>query len=270
MAHWNIGKAIEYYEMLKKEEPGIFHLLSDKLGLHAQYEKFKDILDKIYLPLPREIDSVLPQDSTYLTLKDIDLTKYKQQTNVGELFRDFNLVQVNEMQVSKQADVLILFLLMEHLFSPEVKKASWDYYEPRTLHDSSLSLSTHTVLAADMRNLALAEELFNRCARIDIGENMKTSDPGIHTASIGGIWQAMVFGFGGVRMLDGKLRIAPALPETWTRLHFYIYFRGQKLSIDITKETLCIENLTGEEPVTLYVNDEEFIFRDKVRLGNRE
>jgi hypothetical glycosyl hydrolase len=265
MAHWNINKAMEYYAVLKEKNRDVFNRLNEKLGIEAQYGKFVEIIDKIYLPKPRENDLLLPQDKTYLSLKDIDLTKYKNQTHVGELFRDFNLVQVNQIQVSKQADVLILFLLLEHLFPLEVKKANWDYYEARTLHDSSLSLSTHTVLAADMGNLTLASELFGRCARIDIGENMKTSDAGIHTASIGGIWQAVVLGFGGVRMIDGNLRISPSLPDTWKRLHFYIFWRGQKLSVDISRDALHIKNLTGTSDITLFIYGEENKLHDEIR-----
>jgi len=265
MAHWNIKKAIEYYDTLRKKNPTLFNSLNDKLKLDEQYEKFNNLLDKIYLPQPREEDLVLPQNKTYLTLEDIDLTKYKNQKHVGELFRDYNLVQVNGIQVSKQADVLILFLLMENLFSLDVKKANWNYYEPRTLHDSSLSLSTHAVLAADMKNRELAEELFRRCTQIDLGENMKTSDAGIHTASIGGIWQSAVYGFGGVRMIDGKLHISPILPESWKRLHFYIFWKGQKLSVEITKDELQIINLTGTDTVDVHVYDEEITFRDELR-----
>ena len=264
MAHWNINKAIEYYDTLKKKNPILFNMLNEKLKLDDQYEKFNNVLCKIYLPQPREEDLVLPQNKTYLGLDDIDLTKYKNQKNVGELFRDYNLVQVNGIQVSKQADVLILFLLMENLFSLDVKKANWNYYEPRTLHDSSLSLSTHAVLAADMKNKELAEELFKRCVQIDLGENMKTSDAGIHTASIGGMWQSVVYGFGGLRMLDGKLQISPILPDSWTRLHFYIFWKGQKLSVDITKEKLQILNLTGTDSVELYISGEKELFKDEI------
>jgi len=264
MAHWNIKKAIEYYGVLKDADPILLESLSKKLDLGTQLEKFEKVLDKIYLPKPRDKDMVLPQNKTYLELEDIDLTKYKNQTHVGELFRDYNLEQVNNIQVSKQADVLILFLLMENLFSLDVKKANWDYYEPRTLHDSSLSLSTHAVLAADMRNGALAEELFRRCTVIDLGENMKTSDAGIHTASIGGIWQSAVYGFGGVRMIDGRLQVSPVLPDTWKRLHFYIFWRGQKLSVEITKEELLITNITGTDNISIYVYGEEITFREKI------
>jgi len=265
MAHWNISKAIEYYSVLKEENQEVFDRLNNKLNLKTQYDKFTDAIDKIYLPQPREEDLVLAQAKGYLELEDIDLTKYKNQTHVGELFRDFNLVQVNKMQVLKQADVLILFLLLEHLFPLEVKKANWDYYEPRTLHDSSLSLSTHAVLAADMQNISLALELFKRCVKIDLGENMRTSDAGIHTASIGGIWQVLVYGFGGVRMVGGKLRISPSLPHEWNRLHFYIYWREQKLSVDLTHNVLHIKNLTGNEPVALEIYGEEIVFNDELR-----
>jgi len=199
-------------------------------------------------------------------LKDIDLTKYKNQTHEKEIFRDYNLAQVNEIQVSKQADVLLLFLIMENLFSLEVKKANWNYYEPRTLHDSSLSLSTHAILAADMKNIELSKELFRRCTQIDLGENMKTSDAGIHTASIGGIWQSAIYGFGGVRMLDGRLQISPILPDSWKRLHFYIFWKGQKLSVDITPDKLHLENLTGTGAVEVNVYGEKVIFDDEISI----
>ena len=265
MAHWNINKAIEYCETVKEKNPELYKKLNEKLDLDAQYEKFNEVLKRIYLPKPRPEDNVLPQNKTYLGLKDIDLTKYKNQTHIGELFRDYNLEQVNGIQVSKQADVLILFLLMENLFSLDVKKANWNYYEPRTLHDSSLSLSTHAVLAADMKNSSLAYELFKRCTEIDLGKNMKTSDAGIHTASIGGIWQSAVYGFGGVRMIDGRLQISPSLPDTWKRLHFYIFWKGQKMSVDITRDRLFIMNLTGTDTIKLYVYGEEITFRDEIR-----
>jgi len=265
MAHWNIQKAVEYCDILRNTNMPLFKKLDKKLNLSIQYKKFCDIIEKIYLPEPRPEDNVLPQNKTYLGLKDIDLTKYKNQKHVGELFRDYNLKQVNGIQVSKQADVLVLFLIMENLFSLDVKKANWDYYEPRTLHDSSLSLSTHAVLAADMGKSDLAYELFQRCAQIDLGENMKTSDAGIHTASIGGMWQSAVYGFGGVRMINGRLQISPVLPDKWERLHFYLFWKGQKLSVDITRNMLEITNHTGKDTVELYIYGEKSILKDRLQ-----
>ena len=128
-----------------------------------------------------------------MTKKEIDLTKYKNDSQVGTLFHEYNLEQVNEMQVSKQADVLLLLFLFENLFPKEEKRLNWDYYEPKTLHDSSLSLSTHAILAADLGEIALSYDLFQQAINIDMGENMLSSNEGIHAASLGGIWQMTVF-----------------------------------------------------------------------------
>ncbi len=198
-------------------------------------------VDLIYLPQPREEDLVIPQDDTYLTKQIIDLTKYKKQTRVGTIFEDYNLEQVNNIQVSKQADIMVLFYLLENKFSQEVKRANWNYYEPKTLHDSSLSLSTHCILASDMDDRELAYQLFKQASRIDLGPNMKSSDHGMHTASIGGVWQSVVCGFGGVRMLDGKLRIHPKLPKQWRKLSFPIYWRGDRLEVTVTHESLVVK-----------------------------
>ncbi|MGX1900071.1 putative glycosyl hydrolase [Thermolongibacillus altinsuensis] len=252
MAHWNIQTAIRYYEELKQHRPEILEKLNEKLNLDDAYKKWTEKVDKIYLPQPREEDLVIPQDDTYLTKQIIDLTKYKNQTQVGTIFEDYNMEQVNNIQVSKQADVMVLFYLLENKFSQEVKRANWNYYEPKTLHDSSLSLSTHCILASDMDDRELAYELFERAARIDLGPNMKSSDHGMHTASIGGIWQSVVCGFGGVRMLDGKLRINPKLPKQWKKLVFPIYWRGDRLEVTVTHETLHVKKVTNENEKVVF------------------
>ena len=143
---WTIDKAIEYSELLQKEKPELYTKLDEKLELSALREKWVEQVDLIFLTQPNE-DGVMPQDSTYLTLEDIDLSKYKKQAHMGGIYKDYNQEQITKIQVSKQADVMVLFLLMEELFPHQVKLSSWDYYEPRCLHDSSLSLSTHAVLA---------------------------------------------------------------------------------------------------------------------------
>ena len=265
MAAWNIRKAIEYCELLRAEKPEIYARLDEKLGLAALESVWEDKLARLYLPQPRE-DLVIPQDRTYLTLKDIDLTKYKRQENVGSIYRDYNQEQITHMQVSKQADILIMFLLLENQFSSEVKKANWNYYEPRTLHDSSLSLSTHCILANDMGNRDMAYELFCKAAAIDVGPNMKTSDAGIHAASLAGVWQSVVFGFGGVRMLDGRLRLNPALPDSWRSLEFYIHWQGQKLHVRLTHEDAALENLTGTKPVELTIFGAPYTVSDKLSV----
>ncbi len=236
MAKWNLDLALKYLEEI---DASTKTRLSSKIKLNA--DLWKDVSENIFLQVPNE-DNVLPQDDTYLSLDLLDVSNYKDNGSVGSLFEDYSLSQVNKMQVSKQADVMVLFLLMEGLFSKDVKKASWDYYEPKTMHDSSLSLSTHVVLATDLGNGELAEKLFERACKIDIGENMKTSDHGIHTASLGGIWQGVVYGFGGVRMIDDKLRIEPNLHSKWEELSYTINYQGNDLALCVKPNSFTVVN----------------------------
>lgn len=256
MASWNLEKAIEYYEMLKENKPEIFMGLNEKMNLDENYPKWKDGLEKIYLPQPTE-EGILPMDDRFMKGKYIDLTKYKEQDFVAGIMKDYSLDQIQNIQVCKQADCLVLFYLMEDRFTPEVKKASWDYYVERTLHDSSLSLSTHSVQAADMGEDDMAYDLFKKAAAIDLGPYMGTSDAGIHAASFGGVWQCVIYGFGGVRMLNGKLRINPRLPKNWDELTFTLYWKGEKLGITVTKDYTDVQNLTGTKKVSLFVNGKE-------------
>ena len=266
-AQWNIKIAMQYHDKLKINKSEIFEKLNKKLDLDNTYKTWTDRVEKIYIPKPREEDLLIPQDDTYLSLETIDLTKYKNQENVGSMFKDYNLTQVNKIQVSKQADIMILFYLLEDLFSAEVKKANWEYYEPKTLHDSSLSLSTHCVLASDMGDSQMSYDLFKRATEIDLGPNMKTSDHGIHAASLGGIWQCVINGFGGVRMLNGNLRISPRLPKTWSKLNFQINWLGDILKICITKNDLKITKETSiNDSIKLTVHETEYTLTDELAI----
>ncbi len=256
MAHWNMAKAMEYYRLLKEKKPELFAVLNKKLDLDGAYEKWKDGCANLYLPAPTA-EHVLPQDDRYLSCRDIDLSKYKEQEHVGGITRDYNMEQINEIQVSKQADALVLFFLLENEFSQDVKKATWEYYEKRTIHDSSLSLSTHSVLASDMGEKKLAYDLFRKASMIDLGPFMGSSNAGVHAASFGGVWQCVVYGFGGVRMLDGHLRINPALPDNWEKLSYTLMWKGQKLDVEVSKDTIRIKNLTGDKVVELEVAGEK-------------
>lgn len=266
MAVFNMRLAIDYYEKLKMDNEHLFQRLNKKIGVDQIYKDLIEDIKRVYLPVPDDF-GVIPQDKTYMSKKNIDLSPYKAQKHVGSLFRKYNLKQVNDLQVSKQADVLILMYLLENLFDKTVKLNCWDYYEPRTLHDSSLSLSTHSVLASDLGLYSLAYNLFSQAAEIDLGNNMKTSDHGIHGASLGGVWQCVINGFGGVRMLDGKLRIEPHLPENWQALTFSIYWQGEKLQVAIKKDEFIVTKLFSEKYITIEAFGTHFMFNDRVRVS---
>lgn len=259
---WTVIKAIEYSMQLEKEKPELYAALDQKLGLATLREKWVEQVDNIFLTQPNE-NGVLPQDSTYLTLQDIDLSKYKKQAHVGGIYKDYNQEQITKIQVSKQADVMVLFLLLEELFPHQVKLSSWDYYEPRCLHDSSLSLSTHSVLACDIGDPELGYEMFQKACLIDLDNaNPHSSDAGIHAASYGGLWQCVVWGFGGLRMLGGKLRISPNLPAAWKKLSYTLLWKGQKLSVTVFKDMVEIVNETKTTPITLEIWGEEHTFEE--------
>lgn len=247
-AKWNIEKAIAIYNQLKSEKSSLFEKLNKKLALDKIYPQWLDKVNKIFLPQPTE-DGIIPQDDSYLSKKILDVSSYKADEKVGTLFYDYNLEQVNEMQITKQADVLLLMLLFENLFSQKLKEQNWDYYEPKTMHDSSLSLSTHSILASDLGKKELAYHLFKQAIAIDMGQAMHSSDEGIHAASLGGIWQMVVFGFGGVRALDGKLRIEPHLPDNWSELEFGIYWHDERLSIHVTHDRFTITK-ENDKPIS--------------------
>ena len=243
-AAWNISTAIKVYEKIKQQDSKSFDRLNKKLGLDKTYRQWKEKLPKLYLPKANK-DKILPQDDSYLSKKILDLTPYLKDDAVGTLFHDYNLDQVNNMQITKQADVILLFCLFENIFSLGIQEASWDYYLPKTMHDSSLSLSTHVVLAVDLGRNSEAYQLFQKAKNIDLGPYMNSSNDGIHAASLGGIWNSVVEGFGGLRVIDGKLRIEPHLPKEWDSLDYRINWHGARLQISETKEDFTVTFLNS-------------------------
>ncbi|WP_318764760.1 glycoside hydrolase family 65 protein [Lactiplantibacillus carotarum] len=248
-AQWTIQTAITIADDLKKQHPAKYAELDEKLDLKRIYPDWKDRVNKIYLLEPNE-DGIIPENDTYLSLKTVDLGKYRNAEHVGGIFDDYNLDQVNQLQVTKQSDVLLLLYLFEQKFAAKEKRLNWDYYEPKTTHDSSLSLSTHAILAADLDMEDTAYEFFQRACQIDIGPDMRSSNDGIHAASLGGIWNATVFGFGGVRLLGQELRIEPHLPKAWHELSFEIFSQGQRLHVHVTHNQMTVAVIGAKVPVS--------------------
>lgn len=239
-AHWCLQKAIEITDQLKNSNPTLYDLLNAKLDLDSAYSDWIAKVDLIYLPQPNA-DGVVPQDDMYLQKKLLDVTKYQANENVSDIFKDFNLEQVNQMQITKQADVLLLMYLFGGLFDEKTKLANWNYYEPKTTHDSSLSLSTHAILANDFKLDEQAYEFFERACEIDLGTHTGKADKGLHMASLGGIWNMVVEGFGGVRIVGDQLQIEPHLPKTWRSLQFEINWQGSLLKVVAEQDKFALE-----------------------------
>lgn len=245
LARCNIQLAIKYADELKERSPEIFARLDGALGIDKVYPVWLDRVDKIYLPREND-DGLVPEDDTFLTLPDIT----REDCTISEMAREAHEIAgkmggVGRVMVGKQADVMLLMFLMEDLFSAETKKKNYYFYEKRCFHDSSLSLSTYSALAADLGEKETAYRMFERASMIDMGPAMWSSVEGVHSASLGGIWQCCVFGFAGVRRYGETLRIEPHLPDEWEKIEFAINWHGQRLEISVTHSELCVSNVTG-------------------------
>ena len=184
-----------------------------------------------------------------MTLPEIDLTIYR--AGEKKLRKDYPYPTYTRLKVSKQADVMNLFLLREDLFPREVKRASLAYYEPFCVHESSLSLCAYSMLAADCGEQETAYALFRRARAIAQGPDMKSSDEGIHAASLGGIWQSCVLGFCGIRLCGDQLRIEPNLPENWESAAAKIWWRGSQLEVTVTHTHVTVRVLQGDGKLQL-------------------
>ncbi len=265
MVHWQFEKALAYIKYLKKEEETYLKQIKDKLNLkEEEINDWANKRDNIFLPQPDD-NNIIPQFEGFQALKEIDLTEYKQG-NVGEIFDDLGWEEITESKVSKQADVVMLTYLLEEVFNEETIKANFDYYEPLTLHDSSLSPGIHTTVAAKLGEIDKAYNLFQRAARIDLGSNMASSDAGLHAASLGALWQSVVFGFAGLRLKEDVLQIDPHLPDRWNMVSFNINIKQNKYKVSITRENIKIEAINIKEIIPIQVNNQVYEIEDSQKI----
>lgn len=132
--------------------------------------------------------------------------------------------------------------MLPDLFELKEKKATWDYYEPKTIHDSSLSRAVYAIVACDNNEPQKAYENYLEAINIDMGQNPHSSDEGIHAASMGGIWLTIVRGFAGIQIKNGELHINPCLPEKIQEICCKIVVRGEELQIKVTRQKVYVEH----------------------------
>lgn len=215
-------------------------------GFIARAEHF---LQHLWRP-ERQKDGILPQDDTFLSKPVIDLTKYKAKAGKQTILLDYSRPEVNEMQILKQADVVMLMYMLPALFTPEVCQANLNFYEPRTIHDSSLSKAIHGIVAARCGNTCQGYQFWRDGAHIDLGDDPHSCDDGIHAAATGAIWLGAIQGFAGMTVCNDELHLNPALPDEWQQLTFPLHWQGSEIRISLTHHEIHIESAM---PVTLIV-----------------
>lgn len=235
LAQWNLQTALDVLEWLKSHAPTKSQQLVEQLDLSpARLEKWRDVIAKIYLPaLP---NGLLLQFQDYLERQAVDLAALEPRTiSVQALL---GIEGANETQVLKQPDVLMLMYLLQNEFSRDQVRLNYDFYTPRTDHTygSSLGPSIQTIMACAVGKPDDAYEHFMRALRADLYDVRGNADDGIHAASAGGTWQAIAFGFGGLRITREGWTIEPRLPQHWKRLAFRFFYHGEQQVVDIGGE----------------------------------
>lgn len=258
MVQWHLEKALRVHDWLRGAFPQKAGELDAKLQITpSRRHRWQDIIDNIAIHFDPKT-GLIEQHDGFFQLKDIDLQTYEPRKKSMQTI--LGIEGANQHQVLKQPDVLMLLYLMrqsqEFPYSLENLRSNWEYYAPRTdiTYGSSLGPAIHAILAADLDQYEPAYDLFIQAAVVDIEDTRGNAHEGIHGASAGGIWQAVVFGFGGVQFTDAEPIAKPQLPPTWTRLQFKIHWCGKWHEVDITQESAQITLSTTNFQTPMVVN----------------
>jgi trehalose/maltose hydrolase-like predicted phosphorylase len=262
LARWNLERGLETAGLLSKRWPGRWQELKAKLALgELEIEDRRNVAASLFLPLEPE-SGLIEQFSGYLGLEDIDMASFETRTAPMDVL--LGTQRTRRSQVIKQADVLMLMALLPEAFPQAIKERNFDYYEPRCGHGSSLSPPIHALVAAHLGRLDLAERYFHQTAAIDLSDSMGNSAAGLHLGALGGLWQAAVFGFGGLRPHQNGLEINPRLPASWLSLRFPLRWRARRLTVEISQEHKLMEvSLKQGKPMSIYADNASF----RVEMG---
>jgi kojibiose phosphorylase len=235
MAQWNLQTALDLLDWLKTRAPAKAGELTEKLDLTPQrLERWRDVIARIFLAV--EPSGLIEQFEDYFALKDVDLAALEPRDRSVQTI--FGIEGANQIQVIKQPDVLMLLNLLRPHYSAETLRINYDYYTPRTdlTFGSSLGPSIQAILDCEMGRPDVAYEHFILSARADLRDVRGNAGDGIHGASAGGTWQAVVFGFAGLKITPEGWTTEPRLPSHWKRVKFSFYYRGEKQEVEIKRD----------------------------------
>jgi len=239
LAQWNLKIAVETCSAFMKKYPVRFKALSAKMSLKAnEYKKWANISDKLYIPV-RKKDKVIEEFDGYFKKKDIAIMAYDKHS-MPEFPPEVPLSKVTQTQLVKQLDSCMLLYLLPERFDYETLKSTHEYYEKRTVHKSSLSTSINAIINQRTGNSIKAYQHFLHSLGADLKMNQSNVSEGIHAASLGGSWQVVINGFGGMCIKSGYLSFSPQLPEYWHNLEFCLNWRGELISVKITHKHISI------------------------------
>jgi kojibiose phosphorylase len=242
-ATFEIANATVNY--LKQKHPDELKALVNKIDIVGELPLFVEAADLLYVPRPDGKTGLIEQFDAYYKLKETTLEELKAKMTHPDEYLGAGQGLAVATKVIKQADVVMMLNLFKDRYSKEIKKANWEYYEPRTEHGSSLSACAYAMVAADIGKLDWAYDYFLKTAKIDIEAKYKIYVGtifmgGSHPAANGGAWMTAVFGFGGVKASEEHVAINPRLYKKWKKLQFNMVYKGDKFNIKITKDDVAI------------------------------
>jgi len=262
IAQWTLSYTLEVIGYLKEKHLLQYGQLKEKWGFNEEDETFKwlDIIRKIHLPFDNKRNVYLQQDG----FLDKDL-KEAAQIPAAErpINQHWSWDRILRSPYIKQADTLQSFFLFEDDYDKATIKRHFDFYEPLTVHESSLSPCIHTILASAIGYEKKAYEMYLRTARLDLDDYNNDTADGCHITSMGGTWMAFVKGFGGMKIIKGRISFSPILTDKWTSYSFRVNFRNAILNVNVTKKGVSIQNLSDQQ-VTLTLYGQE-----KIIVGNK-
>ncbi|MFA9445274.1 glycoside hydrolase family 65 protein [Egicoccus sp. AB-alg6-2] len=244
MARQNLRYAAEVAQWMRDEQPAAYrHLVHETDLRESEVAAWQRAADAMFVPYDEE-RGIHPQDANFLEKERWDFAG--TPIDRYPLLLHYHPLVIYRHQVIKQADVVLAMVLLGDQFSQEQKRRNFDYYDPLTTGDSSLSACVQSILAAEIGYEEKALEYFQYALLMDLADIAGNVVDGVHIASTGGVWMALVYGFGGLRDHDGRLRFDPRLPLPWQRLAFPLRFHDRRIEVELTHEAMCFTITEGE------------------------
>jgi maltose phosphorylase len=231
--------------LLEKGNPDKLSALYRKINFNFSEEtkRWKDVSENLHLPVDPSRNVFLQQDG----FLDKELKPASSiPSDEKPINQHWSWDRILRSCFIKQADVLQGIYLFEDQFDTETIKRNFDFYEPMSVHESSLSACIHSIVASRIGNVEKAYELYLRTARLDLDDYNNEVGDGLHITSMAGTWLAIVEGFGGMRIYDNRLQLAPQIPVNWKSYSFHARFRGILFEVKVTKDFVSVTNLSDK------------------------
>ena len=247
MARFNLATAARWARRMKVEHPDRYRTLADRIGLdQSEIETWETAAAAMELPIDPDL-GITPQDARFLEREAWDWDTPDDQY---PLLLNFHPLVIYRHQVLKQADVVMAMFLLPDAFSDDLTRANFNYYDPITTSDSSLSPAIQSAVAARIGRSDLAVTYFRHAAFLDLANLAGNTSDGVHMATAGGVWQALISGFGGFMWRSERPHLAPNLPPDWDRLGFAVSIRGSRIWVEVVKNEVTVQ-LDAGDPVDL-------------------